>query len=248
MEEQALKTTWKQRLVIALIAIIMLGSTIAVYIFIALGKDVDYSKMTTNQLQTAYEETYEKYEERVSSLSSEYFDEFVAYKQNVKGYNSTTANSNGVTSTDLKEGTGDEIGDDYSAYYIGWCADETIFDSSFDNYETPTALEAPLSVTPDSLIEGWYLGTSGMRYGGIREVTIPGSLAYGDTQEICGSKNAPLKFIILAIKQDKDLEVLSEKLSNIYTALSSAFASEYSNYSDESVVEGEDGETVTVSE
>ena len=87
-----------------------------------------------------------------------------------------------------------------------------------------------------------------MRYGGLREVTIPGSLAYGDTQEICGSKNAPLKFIILAIKQDKDLEVLSEKLSNIYAALSSAFASEYSNYSDESVVEGEDDETVTVSE
>lgn len=232
MEEKSLKTTWKQRIIIGIIAFLLLGSTIAVYVFIAMGNEVDYTKMTTTQLQTAYEETYQEYEGIVSDLSSKYFDEFVAYKSNVKGYNSTTANSNGVTSKDLKEGTGAEVGDNYSAYYIGWCSDETIFDSSFDNYEEPTALKAPLAVSPDSLIQGWYLGTNGMKLGGIREITIPGSLAYGDSQEICGSKNAPLKFIILAIEADKKLDEIGEKLNNIYLALSSAYASEYSNYSD----------------
>ena len=116
MEEKSLKTTWKQRIIIGIIAFLLLGSTIAVYVFIAMGNEVDYTKMTTTQLQTAYEEAYQEYEGIVSDLSSKYFDEFVAYKSNVKGYNSTTANSNGVTSKDLKEGTGAEVGDNYSAY------------------------------------------------------------------------------------------------------------------------------------
>lgn len=245
MEEKTVKTSLKQRIIIGLIAFLLLGSTIAVYAAIVLGADIDYSKMTAAQLEKAYEETYAEYSSVVSELSSQYFDEFSAYKTNVKAYNSTSANSGGVVSKELKEGTGEEVGDDYSAYYIGWCADETIFDSSFDNYEEPTSLRAPLGVTPGTLIEGWYIGTEGMKLGGIREVTIPGSLAYGDTQEICGGKNSPLKFIILAIPSDPQITQLSEKLNNIYVALSNAYAQSYSDYTyDDSANYSESSATV----
>ncbi|MBR3180633.1 FKBP-type peptidyl-prolyl cis-trans isomerase [Candidatus Saccharibacteria bacterium] len=229
MEEKALKTSWKQRLVIGLIAFLLLGSSIAIYVFIVLGQEVDYSRMTTTQLQTAYEKTTNEYTEIASELSNKYFDEFVAYKSNVKGYNSNTANANGVTTKDLKEGDGEELGENYSAYYIGWCSDESIFDSSLDDYEEPTSLLAPLNVTPDNLIEGWYIGVQGMKYGGIREITIPGTLAYGDKQEICGGTNSPLKFIILAIPEDKRLTEISESLNKIYTALANAYSESYSS-------------------
>ena len=163
-------------------------------------------------------------------------EEFKNYKKNVKAYNSTTANSNAVQSKDLKEGDGEVIGSSgYSAYYIGWCSDESIFDSSFDSFEEPTALKAPITVSEQSLIEGWYLGTEGMKMGGVREITIPGSLAYGDSQEICGAKNSPLKFIVMPVETSERLKKLNDELEEIYTALANAYTQAYStsDYSDE---------------
>ncbi|MBQ6130694.1 FKBP-type peptidyl-prolyl cis-trans isomerase [Candidatus Saccharibacteria bacterium] len=236
MEEELLKTSWKQRLIILGVALLLLGSTVAVYVMIVLngGTSVNYSKMTTDQLQTAYEEAYGEYESRGAELSVEYFEDFKTYKSRVKAFNSASANSDGIKTKDLKEGDGEDLtNDNYAAYYIGWCSDETIFDSSFDNADEPTALNAPLLIQPDSLIEGWYLGTEGMKLGGVREVTIPGSLAYGDSMEICGGTNSPLKFVIYTVPRDEKLVEIDEKLDKIYTALSAAYASSYSNYSDD---------------
>lgn len=238
MEESVVKTSLKQRIIIALIAVLLLGSTIAVYAFIVLGNDsINYSRMTTTELEKAYSSAYETYTANISELSDKYYSDFADQKSRVKAYNSATANSDGVKSEDLKEGDGEELGDKYSAYYIGWCADETIFDSSFadsssDSEEASASLKAPIPVTPGSLIEGWYLGTAGMKLGGIREITIPGALAYGDTMEICGEKNAPLKFVIYAIPYQTELHAQEDRLSEIYTALSAAYASDYSNYSE----------------
>ena len=234
MDESLLKTSWKQRLIIILAAVILLGSTIAVYVMIVLGKGtVDYSKMTTDKLQTAYEEAYSEYEARGTELSATYFEDFKSYKSNVKAFNSASANSESVKSKDLKEGDGEALTEDnYAAYYIGWCSDETIFDSSFDNADEPTALKTPLLVKPNALIEGWYLGVEGMKMNGVREITIPGSLAYGDSQEICGGTNSPLKFIVYAVPRDEKLAEIDAKLDDIYEALSAAYASEYSNYSE----------------
>ena len=234
MEENALKTSWKQRLIIAAVAALLLGSSVAVYVAIVLGSDnVNYSRMTTSQLETAYEKAYSDYEARAAELSNKYFDEFKSYKSSVKAYNSSTANSNGVVSTDLKEGDGDTVETGkYSAYYIGYCSDESVFDSSFDSYDEPTSLKAPLSVDADSLIEGWYLGAEGMKLGGVREITIPGSLAYGDTYEICGGYNSPLKFIVYAVERDSEIDKLTDRLNEIYLALSNAYYSDYSDYSE----------------
>ena len=234
MQESQLKTSWKQRLVIAVVAAILLGSSVAIYVAIVLGSgNVDYSRMTTRELESAYESAYTTYTERAAELSAENFDTFKEYKSKVKAYNATTANSNGVTTKDFLEGDGEPLTDsNYSAYYIGWCSDESIFDSSFDNFDSPTSLKAPIAVEPNSLIEGWYLGTEGMKLGGIREITIPGALAYGDSYEICGGLNSPLKFIIYAIEKDKQLSENSARLDKLYEALTLAYSTDYSDYSE----------------
>lgn len=229
MEEQELKTSPKQRLIIGLIALLLLGSTIAIYAMIVMGSDkIDYSRMTISQLESAYETAYGEYEARGAELSAQYFDTFKDYKSEVKAFNADSITE--VTSTDLKEGDGANLETgNYSAYYIGYCADETVFDSSFDDPDNPTALRAPLAVDANSLIEGWYAGVEGMKLGGVRRIAIPGELAYGDTYEICGGYNSPLKFIVYAVPRDEKLTELTEKLNKIYTALSSAYASSYSS-------------------
>lgn len=233
MEEKMLKTSWKQRLIIALVAVILLGSTVAVYAMIVLNGD---STPTTNisKIEAEYDKKSSEYEARAAEVSKNYFDDFKSYKSNVKAYNAEAVNSGGVTSSDLKEGSGNSItatSTDYSAYYIGYCSDETVFDSSFDDFDNPTSLKAPLNIEPDYLIEGWYLGVDGMKIGGVREISIPGSLAYGDSQEICGSTNSPLKFIIMAVEKDAELARLSSELEEISNRYMEAYYSSMSTSS-----------------
>ena len=93
-----------------------------------------------------------------------------------------------------------------------------------------TALKAPLTVTPNTLIDGWYVGAEGMKLGGVREITIPSSLAWGDTMEICGGKNSPVKFIVMALETNEKIKELSDALDEIQTALYSAYSQAYSTY------------------
>lgn len=220
MEENMLKTSWKQRLIIALVAAVLLGSSVAVYAMIVLNGGASGSKKSTDlsAIEAEYTAKNEEYEARAAEVGKAYFDDLKSYKSNVKAFNAETANSAGVSSTDLKEGSGADItstSTNYAAYYIGYCADESIFDSSFDDYNNPTSLKAPLDVEPDMLIEGWYLGVDGMKVGGVREVSIAGSLAYGDDYEICGGYSSPLKFIIMTVEKDAELSALNAELEEI---------------------------------
>ena len=134
----------------------------------------------------------------------------------MKGYNESAANEDGVKTRDLAKGSGDKVGEDnYLAYYVGWCADETVFDSSFDDNDNPTGFAKILDPSL-GMIEGWDQGVSGMRLGGVREITVPGELAYGDQMEICGGYNKPLKFIVMAVENTKERKELSEKLDEAY--------------------------------
>ena len=235
MEENMLKTSWKQRLIIAIVAAVLLGSSVAVYAMIVLNGGAS-SKSSTNlsKIEAEYTKKNEEYEARAAEVSKTYFDDFKSYKSNVKAYNAETVNSAGVTHTDLKEGSGEAItstSSNYAAYYIGYCADESVFDSSFDSFENPTSLKAPLNVEPEMLIEGWYLGVDGMKVGGVREVAISGSLAYGDDYEICGGYSSPLKFIIMAVEKDAELARLSSELEEIQNRYMEAYYSSMSNSS-----------------
>ena len=159
-----------------------------------------------------------------SEKTKEDYDKFIKYKSEITAYNETAANENGVQVRDLEDGSGEEIkeGTKYLAYYVGWCADESIFDSSFDNNDNPTAFAKILDASL-GMIEGWNLGVEGMKLNGIREITIPGELAYGESREICGGKNKPLKFIVMAKASEDPLKTLAADLDTAYMRLQYAY-------------------------
>lgn len=233
MDDKKLKTSVGQRIVIIVIALLLLGSTVLTYAFIVVSNGNSNSSSTAD-VDKRLEELSDQFDEKntelaaaAKPLSDKYFKDFVKYKSNVKAYNETAANEAVLSTRDLKQGTGATITEgstNYMAYYIGWCPDGSIFDSSFDNQgkETDqpdaTALNAPLDPSI-GLIEGWNQGIVGMKIGGVREITMSGSLAYGSTQEICGGYNKPLKFIVMPIERDAEIIKLSEELSSIRTQI-----------------------------
>ena len=221
MEEKELKTSPKQRVIIIIIAVLMLGSMIASYAAIVLngGKAADGGDDTatseiSDEKMAEYEEAYNKQLEKFAAATQGDFDKFVAYKSEVKAYNETSANEGGVQKKDLVEGSGEEVkedGSNYLAYYVGWCADESIFDSTYDDNDEPTSFAKALDPSL-GMIEGWTQGVKGMKIGGVRRITVPGELAYGDSMEICGGTNKPLRFLIMAIEKTDEMAKLSEEL------------------------------------
>lgn len=229
MDEKALKTSWTQRIVILIIAILLLGSTIAAYMFIVLGGGSPSSTANNDELiaelTAKYDAKNAELEEASKPLSDRYFDSVKKYQSQIKSYNSASANSAGLVTKDLANGSGKTLAEgdtDYLAYYIGWCPDGSIFDSSFNDNENPTSLKTPLDPSM-GLIEGWNQGVIGMKLGGVRELSIPGELAYGDTQEICGAKSSPLKFVVMPIEKDEKLDALNAELNDIYMQLYYAY-------------------------
>ncbi len=230
MEEKELKTSVGQRVVIIAIAVIMLGSIIASYAAIVANGGKSSSSTDTSEIseekiaeyRTAYNEKLAAFQKVTKSD----YEDFIQYKSEVKAYNETSANSDGLKFRDLKVGSGRELkeGDtDYLSYYIGWCADETVFDSSLDDIDNPTGFSKALSASL-GMIEGWSQGVVGMRLGGVRKITIPGELAYKDQMEICGGYNKPLKFIVMAVADEGDLATAAEELDVAYMKL------QYANY------------------
>lgn len=81
-----------------------------------------------------------------------------------------------VVIEDLKIGTGAEakIDSTISVLYHGTLKDGSVLDSTRDKGNQPYTL--PLR----RFVQGWQLGIPGMKVGGIRRLTIPYQLAYGE--------------------------------------------------------------------
>ncbi len=80
--------------------------------------------------------------------------------------------------TDIEVGTGDaaEVGDTLAVHYVGTLLDGgTEFDS---NQDPDPAYSFVLGVS--AVIQGWDQGLIGVQAGGIRQLDIPASLAYGE--------------------------------------------------------------------
>lgn len=225
MEEKELKTSPKQRIFITLIAVIMLGSMIASYAAIILNGNGSSNASSSDEVSeisdekaAEYEEAYNKVVTEFSEKTKDDYDKFIAYKSEIKAYNETSANDNGLQIKDLKEGSGDAVksdGSNYLAYYVGWCADESVFDSTLDDSDDPSGFAKVLDPSL-GMIEGWTQGVEGMKIGGVRRITIPGELAYGDSMEICGGKNKPLRFLVMAVERSDSLKKLSDELDTAY--------------------------------
>lgn len=228
MEEKELKTSLKQRIFIILIAVIMLGSIIASYAAIIIngGNSSSSSESGISEAKILeYENNYNAKVAEFKEASRSDYNKFITYKSEVKAYNETAANTNGVQTKDLLKGDGRKLAEgdnDYLAYYIGWCADESVFDSSLDDSANPTAFARALDASL-GMIEGWNLGVEGMRLGGVREITIPGELAYGEQTEICGGYNKPLRFLVMVVAKEDPIKTLAEELDTAYMKLQYAY-------------------------
>ena len=74
-------------------------------------------------------------------------------------------------------GEGEEAvaGQTVEVHYTGWLADGTQFDSSHDRNET-----FRFRLGAGEVIPGWDQGVAGMKVGGLRKLTIPPELGYGE--------------------------------------------------------------------
>jgi len=105
----------------------------------------------------------------------------------------TSEGEGGLLMEDLKIGDGYEVKEHGAvvAFYHGTRkADGHVFDSAFDRGE-------PIAFPLDGVIPGWQKGVPGMKVGGIRRLTIPAALGYGERG--AGSDippNADLVFVI----------------------------------------------------
>lgn len=99
----------------------------------------------------------------------------------------------GLVIEDFADGEGRVAasGDKVSVHYTGTLDDGTVFDSSVTR-------KKPLAFVLGSkmVIEGWDLGIAGMKVGGLRKLTIPSELAYGDKGKGKIPANSRLTFTV----------------------------------------------------
>ena len=96
------------------------------------------------------------------------------------GCGSTKTSSSAQTTVkikDIKMGTGAVAtkGSKVTVHYVGTLTNGTKFDSSRDR-NRPFTFE----IGEGTVIEGWEIGVEGMKVGGIRKLTVPPELGYGD--------------------------------------------------------------------
>lgn len=106
----------------------------------------------------------------------------------------------GLQVQDITFGTGAEAvqGDTLTVHYVGTLKDGTVFDAS-------TARGEPFIfiLGNGDVIQGWDLGIVGMKEGGIRELTIPSTLAYGENTVGSIPAGSELTFLVQLIQVKK---------------------------------------------
>ena len=203
-------TTKKQRIGIWIITGFMAVGTIGSFGMIVLSNI--NSSNDQARLTALYNEYKAAEDKQTKELSNKYYATLNNYSSRVGTFDAGAVTELGKE--DLVVGTGDAItsSSSFSAYYIGWLPTGKIFDSSISN----GALKAPFSVTSNGVIKGWSQGADGMKVGGIRELTIPSSLAYGEAGSGTSiPANTPLKFILMIIPTPETV-AMPEALQKYY--------------------------------
>ena len=213
-------TTTGQRVGIWVIAIMMVVGTIGGFLaMILVPKNEAQDQARQQQLAADYQAEYADYQTKMAAqgdeLSKKYYPVFSKYEDYPSKFNGDNVEE--LKTKDLKQGTGEKLTEEstFTAYYVGWTPDGKVFDGSFEGEK----LKAPFTVQPGQVIEGWTKGVSGMKVGGIRELTIPSDMAYGEA----GSgetipPNTPLKFLIYVIPAPEEVKApeMPEELMQLY--------------------------------
>ncbi|MGI9340229.1 MAG: FKBP-type peptidyl-prolyl cis-trans isomerase [Psychrobacter sp.] len=203
-----MSTRKSQRIGIWIIAGALVIGTIGGFLAMALqprNDATDQARMEslTAEWQKASQEASEKQAAQKAELFEKYYDELKKYSSRVGKFDADKVTE--LKTTDLKVGDGETLDESssFTAYYIGWNPEGEIFDQSIDG----ESLKDPFLVEPGRVIEGWSKGAVGMKVGGVRELTIPSEMAYGET----GSgesipPNTPLKFVMMVIPTPETIE------------------------------------------
>ena len=206
-------TRKSQRIVIWIISIVMLVGTVGGFIAMMAAPGNEAKQQAA--LEAAQTQWQAAQAAQAKELSDKYFEQFSAQSSRVGEFSPEGINE--LKTEDLIVGDGDEVKGDtkIAAYYLGWNPSGKIFDGSIDgdSLKAPLAVDGPADA---AVIEGWQKGLVGMKIGGIRELTIPSDLAYGETgsgEDI--PANTPLKFIVMAIPPVEEVE-MPQVLKNYY--------------------------------
>lgn len=207
------KTSPGVRIAILSIAVLMIVSTIALYFMIIIQdgnnrKDQEAKEQLEKEFSKLIDEHDDKVREKASELSEVYYGKFAKYKSSVRAFNAKAVTK--LKTKDLVKGDGETIkdGTEYSAYYYAWLPDESIYGSSIDS-----GSEKKLLMPTDyGDTEGWREGVKGMKVGGVREITVPANMAYGDEGASDGSVPAgsPVKYIVMLIPKVDDIPYAAE--------------------------------------
>lgn len=131
---------------------------------------------------------------------------------------STQTLEGGLIIEELKIGEGFEIkpGNSVVALYHGTRkSDGFVFDSAFDRGE-------PIAFPLSGVIEGWQKGVPGMRIGGVRRLTIPAALGYGERG--AGADIPPNTDLIFVIQIVDALQITDTKVGEGEAATANAVA------------------------
>lgn len=237
MIEVEKKTSLGKRIAIWAIAGLMVISVVVVFANIIIAsKNAEVDKQAVADAQaemdSLLEERNEKLREQAKGLSAQYAAEFASYRNLVGGFGEIGE----LATEDLKVGDGETISTSvkYSAYYIGFLNDGKIFDSSFNDFsaelsdDLSSVLTLPLSGTGGSngTIEGWKNGVEGMKIGGVRKISIPSSMGYGEYAQNDVPANSDLTFIVMMIPRI-ETPPFDERLPELCVTASSDYIEQY---------------------
>lgn len=191
-----------QRIGIWIIAgFLLIGSVGAILASVLASHNAQADQSRYKDLLAQYQSDQAAYQKK---LSDKYLPIFNEYTSRPAPFDAASVTE--LRTEDLVVGTGADITSDstFYAYYLGWNPNGVVFEGGSSLNETKDGLNAPLPVSPGGVIDGWTQGVNGMKEGGIRELTIPSSLAYKDQDK--GKDippNTPLKFIVITVPSDE---------------------------------------------
>lgn len=203
-------TPKSQRIGIWIITIVMAIGAVGVYFVSILANNND------TEAQRKQQEAFATYQSQVKAqaktLSDKYYTTFSQFASRVGEFNKAAAQEK-LASEDLLAGDGEVITDKtkFSAYYIGWMPDGTIFDQSIENQTLKTPYAVTDGLANAQIVAGWKQGLVGIKIGGVRELTIPSEEAYGSGgYSTTIPADTPLKFIVMAIPYVEEIPLPPE--------------------------------------